>query len=95
MLSLHDPVVSELFNVSIVSSELDGVRANIKRWKSKGKYDRGRVVKSVKRFVVEPAAIALAASKSRRWFELYPDQVRELVADRIVRCEEREVGGPG
>lgn len=79
----------ELFEAAIVSPELDRIQGNIVRHKMAGRYDRERTLRSIGRFVVEPEAIRLAGGAGR-WWELYPEAVRTEVAERILRCEERE-----
>lgn len=88
----NDPLYAELFNVAILSPELDRITANMRRHTKRNAYDPDKVFHSVRRYVVEPAAIELAAQKQQRWFKRYGPELLDSVARGIVRCEEREQG---
>lgn len=90
-MSKHDPLYAELFEKAISSDELVRIESNMRRHKERGAYNRSLALHSVARYVVEPAAIALAGEKGERWFNRYGKEVRQRVAEGILRCEEREV----
>lgn len=81
----------ELYETAANSDAVVEVVENMKLHRSRGWYETDRAIKSVERFVVEPAAIELAAG--RRWFKLYPADMRRSVARSIVSSWERELDG--
>lgn len=80
-----------LYEASSASPELDRVLDNIQRHSSTGRYDRAKALHSIGRYVVEPAAIEVNTS-GRKWWETYPAEKRQVVADIILRGWERELG---
>lgn len=87
---MADQTYYELYETAANSDAVVEVVENMKLHMKRGWYETDRAIKSVERFVVEPAAIELAAG--RRWFKLYPQEMRRAVATSIVSSWERELG---
>lgn len=91
LLEFHtSPEMYALYEASSASTELDRVLDNIRRHRSTGRYDRDKALHSIGRFVVEPAAIKVN-TPGRKWWETYPAEKRQVVADMILRGWEREL----
>lgn len=92
LLEFHtSPEMYALYEASSESPEIDRVLENIRRHRANGLYDRAKALHSIGRYVVEPAAIKVNTS-GRRWWETYPVEKRQVVADMILRGWERELG---
>ena len=91
LLEFHtSPEMYALYEASSASTELDRVLDNIRRHRSTGRYDRDKALHSIGRFVVEPAAIKVN-TPGLKWWERYPAEKRQVVADMILRGWEREL----
>jgi hypothetical protein len=86
-----NPEMCALYEASSESPELDRVLGNIVRYRQSGRYDRDKALHSINRYVVEPSAIQIN-SQGKKWWERYPADKREAVADMILRGWERELG---
>lgn len=79
---------SDLLKRAKESPELERIRGDVARHKAAGRHDPARTVHSIERYVVEPSAIALAASQdggeSLPWFRLYGREVRAEVARHLA-----------
>jgi hypothetical protein len=92
LLEFHtSPETYALYEASSASPELDRVLENIRRHRSAGHYDRAKALHSIGRYVVEPAAIQVN-TPGRKWWETYPAERRQAVADMVLRGWERELG---
>lgn len=82
------PALERLLEVSQASPELERIRGDVARHKAAGRHDPARTLYSIERYVVEPSAIALAASrqgdKSLPWFRMYGREVRAEVARHLA-----------
>ena len=78
------PALERLLEVSQASPELERIRGDVARHKAAGRHDPARTLYSIERYVVEPSAIALAASRDVPWFRLYGREVRQEVARHLA-----------
>ena len=85
---MSDSLVDRLLKVAQASPELERIRGDVARHKAAGRHDPARTAHSIERYVVEPSAIALAASRQRDkslpWFRMYGKEVRKEVAQRLA-----------
>lgn len=92
LLEFHtSPETYALYEASSASPEIDRVLENIQRHRRLGRYDRAKALHSIGRYVVEPAAIRVN-TRGRKWWETFPAERRQAVADMILRGWERELG---
>lgn len=81
-------LTQRLLEVAQASPELERIRGDVERHKAAGRHDPARTLYSIERYVVEPSAIALAASRdggeSLPWFRLYSREVRRGVARHLA-----------
>ena len=77
-------LTQRLLEVAQASPELERIRGDVARHKAAGRYDPARTAHSIERYVVEPSAIALAASRDVPWFRLYGREVRAEVARHLA-----------
>lgn len=84
-MTTNRPDIERLLEVSQASPELERIRGDVARHKAAGRHDPALTAHSIERYVVEPSAIALAASRRDvPWFRLYGREVRAEVAQRLA-----------